>query len=171
MKSTGTLRYSQSPLDPDRKSNWWLVLDCDDAIAKMYRHLYWLDCFKTKKLCRPAYSAHVTVVRDEEPCDDRKLLWDAHKGLELEFEYKGGVETNGDYHWLDVECECLLDIREELGLRREPIYPLHLSIGHEDKEVERRRKMGVLGRWCAPLAVNQSSLDTVGSIPIAPTLE
>lgn len=83
---------------------------------------------------RPAWQEHITVVRDEEPPDERKHLWETRGGELVEFEYNTIPRTNGHYWWLDVVSPCLLSLREELGLARDPVYPLHLSFGHE-KEI------------------------------------
>lgn len=80
---------------------------------------------------RPAWKEHITVIRDEEPLNDKKIFWERYNGYSIEFFFRIVPETNGEYWWLPVECEQLLDIREELGLSRNPYYPLHLSIGHK----------------------------------------
>lgn len=132
MRSRGTLRYSPKRLgEADKASpNWWLILDCDEGIGKYYRFLYHLSRHRVESLLKPAWASHVTVIRDEEPPDELKPLWEKYAGAVVEFDYDGHVHDNGNYFWIDVDCPQLLDIRVELGLPREPLYPLHLSIGH-----------------------------------------
>jgi hypothetical protein len=129
----GVLRYSPKLLGDRQSEKWWLVVDCDSEIGKYYRHLVHLGLFKTRKLMRPAWDMHVTVIRNEEPSDERKSLWGKHSGEVVNLCVSGGVETNGDYWWLPVSCDRLLDIREELGLPRLPSLPLHLSVGHGEQ--------------------------------------
>lgn len=130
MKSTdiGVLRYSPKLLGTKSSSKWWLVLDCDPELGKYYRNLFHLTTYRCYKLQRPAWECHITVIRDEEPSN--KELWEKYNGKEVEFEIVSEAENNGDYHWFSVKCDQLLDIREELGLVREPAIPLHVSIGH-----------------------------------------
>jgi hypothetical protein len=107
-----------------------LILVCDEEIGSYYRNLYWLAHLRGDKLLRPAFREHITVIRGEEPPDDKKHLWWKYKGETVQFTCSTVAGTNGDYFWLDAYCPRLLDIREELGLPRDPKWPLHLSIGH-----------------------------------------
>jgi len=77
---------------------------------------------------RPAWDSHVTVVRNEEPL--QKEVWERYNGKQVNFDYGHQIFTDGKYYWVNVVCEKLLDIRVELGLSRDPEFPLHLSIGH-----------------------------------------
>ncbi len=130
VKSAGLLRYSPKLLGERASDKWWLVLDCDPEIGRYYRHLYMLHNPALDRMQRPAWQEHITVIRDEEPPDEKKSLWEKYDNLSIEFFYCTDVRTNGEYWWLDVECEFLLTLREELGLLRQPEIPLHLSIGH-----------------------------------------
>lgn len=127
-QSKGTLRYSPK-LTGERNEKWWLILDCDPGIGSYYRHLFKAGHYGCKKLQAPSWAEHITVVRNEEP--PIKNPWEKHDKKEVEFTYTTDYfGTDGIYVWLDVECEELLDIREALGLPRNPIYPLHLTIGN-----------------------------------------
>lgn len=126
-KSFGTIRYSPKLLG-GQSEKWWVVLDCDEELSKYYRHLYKINAYNTKVLLMPAWKSHITIVRNEEP--SQKEPWERHAGCIVEFDYSSEVETNGAYFWLPVTSDYLLDFREELGLPRNPLFPLHLSIGH-----------------------------------------
>lgn len=135
-KSTGILRYSPKLLGrPERVSDkWWLVLDCDPEIGRYYRLLYrnaWFNgCHRGVYKCgRPAWKEHVTVIRDEEPPDEKKQLWELRAGEEIEFQYEAKLCTGPIYIWLRVWSNDLDDIRETLGLPRQPAVPYHLTIG------------------------------------------
>lgn len=132
-RGVGRLHYSPQLLG-NAGSKWWLVLWCDKEIVKYYRHLYFLFRHKVDKLTRPAWDSHITVIRDEEPPEDRQHLWRAHQDREVEFFYSSQVGTNGSYWWLPVFSPQLLELREDLGLSREPYYPLHLSFGHREED-------------------------------------
>lgn len=129
-RSVGTLRYSPKALGDKASPNWWLILDCDRELGRYYRHLYYLSNHKCHQLMRPACAEHVTVIRNEEPADQFKHLWEKYDNQEVEFLLRLEAETDGRYVWLPVECSFVLEIRAELGLSREPEIPLHLSIGH-----------------------------------------
>lgn len=127
--SHGFLRYSPKLLGDRVSEKYWLVLDCDPEIGSYYRKLYNMDCHRCNPfLSKPAWKEHITVVRNEEPTN--KDLWEKYANKSVEFKYNFSANTNGIYWWLDVECVQLLDLREELGLPRNPLIPLHLSFGH-----------------------------------------
>ena len=123
--SVGRIRYSPKRLGDYVSENWWLVVDCDPEIGRYYRHLFWLSTHKTYRPWRPKWREHISVCRNETP--QNRSIWEAHAGKKVIFFYEPIPKTNGTYWWLDVQCELLLDIREELGLPRQPEYPLHLT--------------------------------------------
>ena len=131
MKSAGILRYSPKLLGDRESDKWWLILDCDEELGRYYRHLYRLSTHRTHELTRPSWKEHVTIIRDEEPADQYKLLWERYAGYRIYFEYQHEVRNNESYYWLDVRSTFLLDLREELGLSRHPEYSLHLTIGND----------------------------------------
>ncbi len=135
MRAVGTLRYSpklNGCLDrrDGGSTKWWLVIDVDPEIGKYYRHLYSLWTYRVDKLQRPAWETHVSVIRDEEPAEAFKPIWERYNGQEIEFEYDTTAETEGNYVWFPVWCERALDIRVELGLVRDPFFPLHMTFGN-----------------------------------------
>jgi len=134
--SVGTLRYSpklNGSLDrrDGGSTKWWLVIDVDPDLGKYCRQMYYYARHKADKLQRPAWEAHISVIRDEEPIDGLKPLWEKYSGQTIEFAYDmQAAEGDDTYVWLPVVCEAALDIRVELGLQREPYFPLHLTIGN-----------------------------------------
>lgn len=126
--SRGELRYSPKALGDRQSDKWWLIIEADPEIGKYFRHLYHLWTYRSRKLERPAWREHVTVVRNEKPLF--QSLWEKHEGEEVGFEVECLPLSDGNYCWLPIICSNALDIREELGLAREPELPLHLSIGH-----------------------------------------
>lgn len=90
----------------------------------MARRAYWWH----GAIQRPAWGGHISLVRGEDPPAGREP-WDALEGLELDFDYDGTIETDGKHFWLPIFCETAGNIREYLGLPREPEYPFHLTFG------------------------------------------
>lgn len=137
-KSIGKLRYSpQLNGSLNRRdggsTKWWLVIDCDPEIGRYYRSLYEMWTYKTSELRRPAWEAHISVIRDEKPSNEAD--WLKYDGQDIEFTYMPDLEFNGIYVWMPVLCPNALDIREELGLPRNPYYDLHLTIGNRKEEL------------------------------------
>ena len=128
MKSIGKIVYS--PRTHLSSSDNWIVLMCDDEISKYYRYLYekeypYLNGDRSRKLTRPVWGAHISVVRNEkitipQRLDERKII---------QFEYEAGVQDNNEYYWLRVNCLYLEDLRQRLGLSPQPRFGFHLTIG------------------------------------------
>jgi hypothetical protein len=133
ISSIGTLRYSPKLLGEYRKSSkYWLVIDCDQEIGRYFRHLYHIAAYKCDRMDRPAWESHITVIRDEPPPDTS--LWEKYAGKEVTFQYSPMVESDGTHFWLPVECEESLNIRVEMGLPRDPEFPLHMTFGNQHRE-------------------------------------
>lgn len=128
--STGKLVY-----DPTLAYNvkttqdpFWLILECDPELARYYRYLT-KRYFSLDWLMRPAWGAHVSVIRGEKVT--KPELWAKDKGRQIKFEYTGEVRTNGRHYWLDISCPELLHLRKQYGLNRNPVFgKLHLTIGN-----------------------------------------
>ena len=122
-KSSGKLRYSTT-------TKYWVTLDADPTIGSYYRNLFNLYHFNCKLIKKPSWAEHVTVVRNEEPVN--KMAWSFYNEMVVEFEYDSQIKTDGDFYWLDVYCDFLYQIRVELGLKKNPEYPFHLTIGNRN---------------------------------------
>jgi len=131
-RSTGRLTYDPTLALKVKttKDPYWLILDCDDEIARYYRwlarrHLY-LDW-----LVPPAWGAHISILRGETPAFPE--YWGADAGKRLAFEYSGELRSNGKHYWLDIVSPEIADIRDRLGLGRKPRFSnFHLTIGNLD---------------------------------------
>lgn len=124
--SSGTLRYSPKVRDlPTGK--WWCVLDCDEEIGRYYRSLFNWENRAKIKIMAPAWGSHISIIANEPPSNTD--LWLADSGKQFKFSYDPALKSNGEYYWLDVFCEQMLELRERLGLKKEPFYPLHLTVG------------------------------------------
>ena len=127
MQSTGTIRYSPPALGESQGQNWWIIVDCQAEIGKYYRQLYKGFHWNCRELKKPAWAEHISVGRNEEP--PNKEFWEKYNGQTVDFTYTLQAQTDGVYCWLPVQCDFLLDLRVELGLPREPEFPLHLTFG------------------------------------------
>lgn len=130
--SSGLIRYSPQLLG-GKGGKYWVVTDGDPEIGRYMRHLYCLMNNRCKTLDRPAWKEHITVIRNEQPTDDKMVFWEKYNGLVIDFSWDLIPETDEYYYWIPIQCSFALDMREELGLPREPEYSLHLSIGHKPK--------------------------------------
>lgn len=80
---------------------------------------------------RPAWKEHISVIRNEEPVDQFKPLWEKYANAEVVFRCDTQVNTNGLYYWIKVDCPRLSGIRLELGLTNMPENGFHLTIGNQ----------------------------------------
>lgn len=124
-KSTGVIKYDPR-VERGTFMDWWVILQCDKEIVRYYQHvfktLYW------KKLQTAMWGAHVSVVRGERP--KKPENWKLFNGAVLEFSYVyDGFHTNGQHFWIKAWSPTFGEIRESLGLSKEPKVPFHLSIG------------------------------------------
>lgn len=134
LPSTGTLRYSpQLGRGGHRRRDggstvWWLIVDCDPELGRYLRHQYLLGHRRTRGLQAPLWGPHISVIRGETP--PRPAAWKRLDGATVGFDYDPQVHEAQGYVWCPVRCPALLDLREELGLPREPQPALHLTIGN-----------------------------------------
>ena len=75
------------------------------------------------------WGSHCSIVRGEKPRNTD--AWKKFDGQEIEFSYAydGEFHSNGQHFWIKTSSPAFGDIRESLGLPREPRVPFHLSIG------------------------------------------
>jgi hypothetical protein len=86
------------------------------------------------RLSQPRWGAHISIISGEEP--PHKERWGARDGERIEFTYDLAPRSEGVFYWLEVGCDELLDLREQLGLPRLPQHPFHLTLGRR-KEPKR----------------------------------
>lgn len=124
MKSYGKLIYSpRSHLGSNKD---WVVLMCDDEISKYYRTLFSKEFPWKKKLNRPIWGAHVSVIRGESV--PNKHLWGLNANQIIEFDYEPGVIDNDKFYWLKARCKTLSDLRIKYGLSKNPQFGFHLTL-------------------------------------------
>jgi hypothetical protein len=102
-KSSGTLLYSNNP--------YKLIVSVDNEIGRYYRSLI----PPYHKVQKPLYDSHISTIRNEVPTNF--LCWGKYQNRVVEFEYESFIYNDELYYWLNVYCQDLEDIREELGLQ------------------------------------------------------
>lgn len=111
-----------------KNTKWWLILECDREIGRYLRYLYASHTHQTKVLQEPLWGTHISVIRDEAPLHPQ--YWEMLEGQSVDIQYSMDVTFYQRYAVVEAFCEPALDYREQLGLPREPAYPLHLTIGN-----------------------------------------
>ena len=113
----------------------WIIIAVDDDLCRYYLSQFNRGHVMTDiQLMKPKWGGHITVVRgnEYEPFEinpQTESVLDNNNGKEISFEYSHETFGNGNHYWLNVKCDCVLDLREELDLNREMIFPLHLTFG------------------------------------------
>jgi hypothetical protein len=122
--STGILKYHVNP--------YKLIVEVDQGISDYYRSTI-PKYFKTNK---QLYPAHISVVRKEIP--PNLDAWNKYQDKEIEFYYEHYVYSDNTYWWINIFCNELEFIRQELGLpiasgiTRSPDgkHKFHMTIGN-----------------------------------------
>jgi hypothetical protein len=92
------------------------------------------------QLNKPLRGAHVSIVNDSER--DFQLGVEPHWSVvkekyndkPMDFYIDIEPRTNGEHWWFRVYCPAGEDMREELGLKRDPFYSLHMTIGYANEK-------------------------------------
>lgn len=128
---TGKLIYNP-PRGKMKVNPWWLVLDVEPEITRYYR--WWAKKQYGVVLCKPAWDAHITIVRGQEPTNP--AYWGKYAEHVVPFHIHPGVRQSGDttgwdrpdnYWFVDVFSDELSNIMVELGFPAKNKY--HLTVG------------------------------------------
>lgn len=129
-------RITYKPYRPGlkHKKDWWCVAEVNGDIDAYYR---WFVLKRYGlKLHKPAWGAHISIIRGEKPFQDKMDLWGKYEGLEVQFEYSCNIRQSGDttgwdrpdcFWFVDIKSDFLIDIRKEMNFPYN--YGLHLTIG------------------------------------------
>lgn len=125
----------------ESRDKWWCVVNTNSEICRYYR--WWISKeilnplgFEKRKdairhgfhfVDNPAWNAHISIIRGEQPSDRLMHLWKKYDRQKVEFEYSHEVWFQNDYFFVEVRSGFLINIREELEL---PVtWPLHITVG------------------------------------------
>lgn len=111
--------------------SWWLIIDVDEEICRYYRHL--IRFYNPSLQLNPSRNgADITTIagKYEKPDIEHEYLWNKYEGEKIDFRYNPKINTDGEYFWMEVECERIEEIRKELGLTPKIIQPWHLTVGN-----------------------------------------
>lgn len=100
--SLGTLKYSDNP--------YKLIVEVEQSVSDYYKSLV----PKYINLKKPAFSAHISVIRTE-PIPLMEF-WNKYDGEKVLFSYENVIYNDELYYWLNAYCPKLEEIREELGM-------------------------------------------------------
>lgn len=132
-RGTGKIVYDPRRGDMKSATNWWCVIDVDKEITRYYR--WWLQRERHIILQKPAWDAHISIVRGERACSKVPHVWNKYQGQKIEFSYEHGdiqmskdVDQPGYFYWIRVDCPFVDQMRQELGLPTSWKYH-HLTIG------------------------------------------
>jgi len=130
LNGSGIITYDPPRPGMKRKTKWWSIVKTDREITRYYR--WWLQKEKWISLHQPAWDAHISIIRGEEPKPHLKHLWKKYDGQRVNFKYSPiiqQVDVPGREHfwYITVQCQFLKDIRREMELPY--TWDLHLTIG------------------------------------------
>lgn len=134
LRCCGTLRYSPElrPGSHQRRdggsTRWWLIVEADEELGRYLRHLFLLAHWRTRRLQGPLWGTHVSVIRGEVP--PLPQGWGEGDGAAVDFVLDLRAQETQGFVWCPVQCPALLDLRQRLGLSRQPQLPLHLTLGN-----------------------------------------
>lgn len=136
MPCTGKLIYDPERDGLKKKNTGWAVVEIQGSIDKYYR--WFLEKEYGIITHRPAWGAHVSLIRGERLKPQYQHLWKKYNNKVFKFQLRSFLRFNNDtfpvdnhpscsFWFLDVISDELLDIRRELELPTN--YNLHLTVG------------------------------------------
>jgi hypothetical protein len=110
----------------DWKKVAMIMLDCD-----IERYYAWFLSKRFRLIFNKTLrGSHVTIISDRLSKEKFQKASNKYNGKEITFYYEIEPRTNGKHWWLRVHCPEAEEIREEIGLNRQPFFGYHLTIGH-----------------------------------------
>lgn len=82
------------------------------------------------KLNKTLRGTHISFIADRCESKNWEEVAKKYHGKSITFYHELEPRTQGEHWWLRVYSPHAGDIREELGLSREPFHPLHLTLGY-----------------------------------------
>lgn len=86
------------------------------------------------ELNKPLRGTHVTIISDIVDADIFNQASKFFNGKEIDFYFETEPRTDSKHWWLRVYCPDAENIRESIGLSREPYFSFHLTIGYANEK-------------------------------------
>lgn len=142
IKVTGILEFEpeNKTRKHEKQASWkriTMILTHDDA-ADYYA--WFIKKRFNLQLNKPLRGAHISIINEAERdfAFGVEPTWtkakEKYDGKSMDFYIDLEPRTNGEHWWFRVYCPAGEDLREELGLRREPYYSLHMTIGFANEK-------------------------------------
>jgi hypothetical protein len=84
------------------------------------------------KLNKTIRGSHISFINDRMDSDLFEQAAKVFDGKEISFQYDTEPRGSSSHWWLKIYCDDALTIRESIGLKRNPFYGLHLTLGYVD---------------------------------------
>ena len=126
-KGEGRVVYDPPRPGMKKKVKGWCVVPVDTEITRYYR--WWIENRYHIRLFKPAWNAHISIVRGEKLSPDVVELWKKYNGKKIKFEYAQNPHcgSNKLFWSVDVRSDFMDNIRSELGLTTGWHY--HITVG------------------------------------------
>jgi len=131
IKVKGKLKFQpENKTKKHDKQDWkkiamiMLKCDIDNYYAWFLNKRFNLDFVKNLR------GAHVTIISDRVNPEVFEQAAGKFEGKEITFFYELEPRTNTKHWWLRVHCPEAEEIREAMGLSKEPYFGFHLTIGY-----------------------------------------
>ena len=136
IKATGILDFNLENVTKKHhaQSSWkrtaMIKTDCD-----LERYYAWfLETRFNLKLNKTIRGSHISFINDRMDKDTFEQAAKMFHGKEITFYYEIEPRGTSTHWWLRVYCPDALNIREVMGLTREPYYSLHLTLGYVNEK-------------------------------------
>lgn len=119
------------------QSNWkqTVIIKTNCEIENYYS--WFIEKRFNLKLNKTIRGTHVTIINDRMDLSEISKFKDIFDGKPIKFYYNPIPVTNGEHWWLRVFCPESENIREIMGLNKNPYFNLHLTIGYaNDKNID-----------------------------------
>jgi len=131
LKHPGKIIFDPQPIKDSTNSMFkpfWIIVTIDDDLREYYS--WFLKRRYRITVQRPAWGAHISVVRGEITTQENWEYWkNIYNNKNIEFEHELIPKTNGGHWWLKINCEELFELRTNMEYKKDPHWSFHLTLG------------------------------------------
>ena len=141
LKHIGKIIFDPQPISgsKDMFKPFWVITTLEDDLR--YYYAWFLKRRYRITVQRPAWGAHISVVRGEETTIEN---WEYFKNIynnkEIEFNHELVPKTNGNHWWLKIDCSELYELRTNMGYSKDAKWSFHLTLGMSVPQHQERTK-------------------------------